>query len=291
MNEKPLFPIFLSLAAGISLLFTSCSFPSAATITTPTLDPALTMAAQTIVSQLTDTAASLTQDAAANPTPAGPTDTPRPTNTPLVIATITNTPRPPTATPLVSDTPEPTLSDFFFEDDFETGKGWATVEESNFVMEYSIGSYRIYVKMFTGDAPVFSVRSANYDNIRVEVDVTKDIGPSDNFFGVMCRFKDARNYYRFVVSRNGYYNIGKKLNGEFVDLGSGTLDNVFNQGEGYNRIRADCSGDTMALYLNGTKLLEVKDQSFDKGQVGLLVGTRNDEGADVYFDNFAISRP
>jgi hypothetical protein len=138
---------------------------------------------------------------------------------------------------------------------------------------------------------VFSVRSAIYQDIRVEVEVTKDLGPSDNFFGVLCRFKDAKNYYRFVVGREGYYNIGKKLNGEFIDLGSGSIDKVFNQGEGYNQIRADCAGSVLALTLNGTKLLEVEDSAFDKGQVGLVVGTRKDEGADIFFDNFAISKP
>src|SRR3990172_2198250 len=102
MKTQTRFSLFLSLAAGVVLLFTSCSFP-VRTTGIETLDPALTVAAQTIAAQLTDTSASLTQNAVENPPPEEPTDTPRPTNTPLVIATDTATPRPPTATPLVSN--------------------------------------------------------------------------------------------------------------------------------------------------------------------------------------------
>jgi hypothetical protein len=145
---------------------------------------------QTIAAQLTDTSASLTQNAVENPPIEMPTDTPRPTNTPLVIATDTATPRPPTATPLVSNTPQPTISENFYEDDFEHGQGWATAKENNFLMEYSTGSYRINVEMNTGDAAVFSIRSPIYKDVRVEVDITKDLGPSDNYFGLMCRFQD-----------------------------------------------------------------------------------------------------
>jgi hypothetical protein len=145
--------------------------------------------------------------------------------------------------------------------------------------------------MDTGDSPVFSAHSAIYKDTRAEVDIIRDDGPRENFFGLMCRFTNAQNYYRFVIGRDGYYNIGKKLAGQFVDLGSGSDDKAFIQGEGVNRIRADCVGNTLILYNNGTKLLEVTDDSFTQGGVGLVVGTRNDTGADIYFDNFALSKP
>ncbi len=283
--------IFLTALAVASLLFSSCSIPRNTGSATATFDLAQTMVVQTVDAQRTLRASSQTQEAVVNPSPVPPTNTPRPTRTPLVIATDTPTSLPPTVTPLVSNTSSPTISTFFYEDDFEHNKAWATAKNKDFIIEYSSGGYRINVMVDTGDAPIYSVRSAIYKDTRVEVDIIRDDGPSDNYFGLMCRYKNGQNYYRFVVGRDGYYNIGKKLDGKLIDLGSGNNDSAFHQGEGANRVRADCAGDTLALYLNGTKLVEVKDDSFTQGSVGLLVGTHSNKGADIYFDNFAISKP
>ncbi len=291
MKTQLRFSLILSASAIASLLFTSCSFPKRTEIPTATLDLAQTMVVQTVDAQRTQRASSQTREAIVNPSPVPPSDTPRPTRTPLVIASDTPTPLPPTTTPLVSDTSEPTISTFFYEDDFEHFKAWATADNENFTMEYSAGQYRINVRVDTGDSPIYSVRSAIYKDTRVEVDIVRDDGPRENYFGLMCRYKNGQNYYRFVVGRDGYYNIGKKQDGKLTDLGSGNNDSAFHQGDGVNRVRADCSGNILALYLNGTKLVEVKDDSFSQGSVGLLVGTHSNKGADIYFDNFAISKP
>ncbi len=288
-----------SIWAILALLLAGCGFPVQTTMTVETLNPALTVAAQTIRAAYTDTPIPPTATETLTPTPETPTDTPRPTNTPLPIptdtpqatATDTATPLTPTAASQATNTPQPTLSDYFYEDDFEGAQSWAVVEEGGFLMEYTTGSYRIQVKMNTGDNPVRSVRSAVYQDVRIEVDVTKHLGSDDNYFGLLCRYQDPRNYYRLVVSPDGNYQIGKKLDGQLIALGLGAMGDVYKKGEVINHLRADCAGNVLALYLNGTKLLEVTDSSFLQGSIGLVVGTRSDEGADVYFDNFSLSKP
>jgi hypothetical protein len=53
-----------------------------------------------------------------------------------------------------------------------------------------------------------------------------------------------------------------------------------------NRIKGDCVGTTLTLYVNDRKLIEVDDRELTSGGVGLAV-----ESADVIFDNFRVRAP
>jgi hypothetical protein len=53
-----------------------------------------------------------------------------------------------------------------------------------------------------------------------------------------------------------------------------------------NRIRGDCVGTTLTLYVNDRKLIEVDDRDLTSGRVGLSV-----ESANVIFDNFWVRTP
>ena len=63
------------------------------------------------------------------------------------------------------------------------------------------------------------------------------------------------------------------------------------QGNELNVISADCIGSTLALYVNGTQLISVKDDSFSSGDVGLIAGTFDTPGTDIHFDNFIVRQP
>lgn len=300
MNNSNRFKILIG-GWLILLLLAGCQMPGAQpppppTATTVPVDVVLTEAAETIFAGMKTPTVQLVPD----------------TSTPLPV--VTETPEGPTQTPLVTDTLQPTdtlaplpaasLTPEFtftaspttvqlsgvFEDDFEEAEGWAKADQSTYGMGYSSGSYFIRVNMLTEDAPVYSVRSYYFDNLVAGVDVVKTEGPENAFFGVVCRFTDSKNYYRFVVGRDGYYNIGKRLQGTFVDLGSGSKPESYKK-DAINQVRASCIGNVLALFLNGTKLLEVTDYSFTVGKIGLVVGTRNDKKTVIYFDNYAVAKP
>jgi hypothetical protein len=62
-------------------------------------------------------------------------------------------------------------------------------------------------------------------------------------------------------------------------------------GNAINQLQADCNGDTLALWVNGVKLIDAKDTDFTTGDVGLIAGTFNQPGVDVTFDNFIVRKP
>jgi hypothetical protein len=76
-------------------------------------------------------------------------------------------------------------------------------------------------------------------------------------------------------------------------LGRGSPRDVVLGGAATNRLRADCLGSTLALYVNDRKVLEVTaDSEFESGLSGLYVSdSHNGEGVDVLFDNFVITGP
>jgi hypothetical protein len=109
---------------------------------------------------------------------------------------------------------------------------------------------------------------------------------------LVCRHQDEDNYYALVISPDGTFGIAKNEGGEFTFLQEGAAPGgVILGGDEVNRVRADCVGDSLTLYANGQRLAEVQDDDFTSGDVGLIAGTRAQEGLEALFDNFAILRP
>lgn len=268
-----------------AFILSGCMFPfNTTTPTNPSV--AFTQAAQTVMAQLTQAAESFTK----TPTPMPPTATFEPTNT--------NTPQPelPSATPsslptIIRPTKVPPTPVVLFTDDFSKPAGWVVLEEKDFSLGYTKNGYRIFVNLVTSNSPVFTVREVSYSDVQVEVDVSKVAGPNDSYFGVLCRFQDQSNYYRFVIGVDGYYGIGKKSNGQFFDMASGTGSSAIKTGNAVNHLKAECIGNNLTLSVNGQNLLSVIDNTFTQGSVGMVAGTMTTKGADILFDNLVLSQP
>ncbi len=68
-------------------------------------------------------------------------------------------------------------------------------------------------------------------------------------------------------------------------------NNTIKNGTATNRIRGDCAGSKLTLYVNGQKLLETSDTGLSSGQVGLYAHSGGEPPSnDVLFDNFLVSK-
>lgn len=80
-------------------------------------------------------------------------------------------------------------------------------------------------------------------------------GTNENAFGVVFRRTDARNYYVFLISGDGYYRIKRITNGVEKDLNVWNASDVINQGIGaINTLRISAIGDQLAFFVNDTQL-------------------------------------
>lgn len=179
-----------------------------------------------------------------------------------------------------------------FKDDFSAAKGgWITHEDRVSFGGYQDGGFRLW--MDVPNYQFWSVPGLNFKDARVFVLAEKRGGPDDNLFGVLCRYKNALNYYALVIGSDGYYGIIRVEDGQqtLVDHAHMDFSEGINRGVAINEIQAICQSDQLALFVNGIKLIQVQDDTFSHGDVGLIVGNFSQSGVDVLFDNFIVLRP
>ena len=286
MNTKTIFFLIVLLLSAV--LLAGCNLPFTQVTEETPPDAIYTAAAQTVI-------AKFTQEAPVSPESGAE-------------ETIADTPIPelpePTQTMISTDTPAPTLTptetstatdipNAILEDDFSDETGWFTDEQDNYLFEFKDGGYRIYNNVL--GAGYWSVRYQEFDDIRIEVDTKKLAGPEDGYYGVVCRFgDDGADYYALVISSNGFYGLLKMEDDEKEFLESGTDEKgIIRRGaEDVNRVAGVCNGNRLVLIVNGEQLLEIYDDTFTTGDIGLIAGNRRTSaGVDVLFDNFAILWP
>jgi hypothetical protein len=245
-----------------------------------------TQAAETVSAQLTALATSApgttlveTPQSSGFPTQGQPTPTITPSPTPSPS---------PTVEPTVGE-PQPVPAELVFEDDFSEDHDWYTEQNSRFSLELTDEGYKISVNIL--NAPIWSIRDQSFDDVIVEVDTTRLSGAKSGYSGLVCRHQDEDNYYALVISSDGTYGIAKMQDGEFEFIQEGSDVSGAIKSGAANRVRAECIGDKLSLYANGQLLLQVQDDDFPSGAVGLIAGTRMDGAIEAFFDNFAIYRP
>ncbi|MGD8402976.1 MAG: hypothetical protein PVJ21_04910 [Anaerolineales bacterium] len=189
--------------------------------------------------------------------------------------------------------PSPSLQpdEILFYDDFtNSSTGWERFTSAEGTMDYDGNGYRFLVNAL--QANFWSTPGKSFKDVRMEVDVAKLSGPDENRIGLLCRFVE-NNYYFFMVSSDGYYTIGKYINGNAVQLGQSEMqyNESIHTGLAINHLRADCNGNTLVFFVNGIQVAEAEDADLVEGDVGLLAGTFSQPGVDVIFDNFVVLQP
>ena len=179
-----------------------------------------------------------------------------------------------------------------FQDDFSNpNSGWVNLTNDSGTLDYFDGYYRVEVQ---GDHQMlWTGPGMNFSDVRLEADSIKVIGSPDDIYGVVCRGADQDNFYFFVISSDGYYGIGKMINGiqSLIDLPGMLPSEVISQDKAKNHLRADCVADRLDFYVNGHRLASAKDSKLTKGDVGVIAGNLENTRTVVLFDNFSVISP
>jgi len=192
--------------------------------------------------------------------------------------------------------PSKLLGKVLYEDDFSNEKsGWQVVKTDQGVLGYEDGAYRMFLNVPSFTSFVGAQKAFN--DVEIEVDVTKTAGPDESVYGVLCRQVDEGNFYLFVISSAGYYGIGKVFEGKGVTfLGSEKADmliasDAIKKGNETNHLKVECMQNTLSMAVNGKQLLSVQDTDIESGDVGFIVKTFDKPGIDVKFDNLVVRLP
>jgi hypothetical protein len=179
-----------------------------------------------------------------------------------------------------------------YQDNFSDPKsGWGRLDGEAGVAGYSNGAYQIYVK--APNVNLWAHAGMDFSTVRMEVTAMAADGPQENRMGLICRRKDDANFYYFVISADGYFGIGKVRDGKWTLLNGDQMqpNTAIQSGTKINHLRADCIGSSLILYVNDQLVGSVMDADFASGDVGLLAGSFDVPGVDVYFDNFVVLKP
>lgn len=179
-----------------------------------------------------------------------------------------------------------------YEDNFsKVESGWGALNSEVGVAGYNKASYHIYVK--SPHVNLWAQPGQDFAQARIEADVLTTSGPSENRMGLICRMKDTFNFYYFVISDDGYYGIGKVNDGKWSLLETSEMrpSSAILTGGQTNHLRVDCVDNLFAFYVNGILVGTAADNDFTSGDVGILAGSFDIPGVDVYFDNFVVYKP
>jgi hypothetical protein len=182
--------------------------------------------------------------------------------------------------------------DLLFQDGFsDPSSGWDRVQGPEGMTDYQDGRYRIVVN--AANADYWANPGLYFRDVVVDVDAGKSGGPDDNDFGILCRYQDTENFYFLIISSDGYYGIGIVEDGEQRLLEPPQMyhSNSILPGEAVNHLQATCQGSRLALYVNGDFIAEADDATFSNGDIGLIVGSFDLPGVDIWFDNLMVRNP
>lgn len=134
-------------------------------------------------------------------------------------------------------------------------------------------------------------------DVVIEVDVTKLVGDDNRRagFGVHCRYYNPKNFYVFRLFGYGGYGVYRMQDGiEYRLAGSaGVAHPAILPGDATNHLRAECSGDTLTLTVNGDLLYEGVDSApmLTPGRVALFACGCGGSTLDALFRNFRATAP
>ncbi len=172
-----------------------------------------------------------------------------------------------------------------FEDDFSAER-WEVYQDNDHSKGYDDGRYFILVTEEGYD--IWATAGRHFDDFILEVETSQLDGPDDNNYGVLLRYRDDSNFYRFEISSDGFYTFGKVVDDEFLDIISWIESDAIKQGNQDNVIRVEAVGSRFTFYINGKLVDTAIDSDFNRGDIGLLAGTYDEPGAHIVFDNLRV---
>jgi hypothetical protein len=194
------------------------------------------------------------------------------------------------STPVPAENQPPPGGTIYVEGFEDPDDGWGVYNNGDTIAVYADSQYRVgvfrdnYVAWGNPEPPL------DLADFEIEVDARQVEGPLDNNLGLLVRYQEGGDdFYWFQISSDGYYSVDLMRDGEWETLVGWQESTAIFQGlDVVNRLRLVCNGDTFDFYVNGTYLVTVEDDTYASGNIGLSVGTFDEPGVVVHFDNLEV---
>jgi len=199
---------------------------------------------------------------------------------------------------LPAATPHPTVApstatpsgfhDVLLEDRFDDPGHSSLTEDrtANATYAFAGGAYAIHVN--TPKYIVWSPLDGVYGDAAVDIDATLDSGSEENAAGIIFRYQDEDNFYFFSISASGSYSLDLYKQNDRQALIDWTDSPAINGPGQKNHLRVEAVGDRIRLFVNGTLLDEISDDTWTTGKLALAVNTFSKGDTTFTFDNLIV---
>lgn len=191
------------------------------------------------------------------------------------------------STPVVQPTP---ISSDTFEEDFSKDTGiWQTFTETGGSAKIVDGQMDIVVgSPFTVSLSIAALNLADFDLTLI---TTPIINGTANGYGVIFRYLDLQNFYRFDVGGDGKWGVSRRLRDQWLHLSELKVSPAIKTGTTPNTLRIVARADKFEFYANGTLLGTISDANLPLGRIGIFASTFDDAKTEIKFDNIRVSKP
>ncbi len=183
----------------------------------------------------------------------------------------------------------PALTPLPYADDFSRpDSGWKTASDEALQIKYQDGGLHFVLNEL--DTIAWSTpQDKRFGDFVLDVDATQVAGPNDNAYGVIFRYQDDKNFYRFDISGDGYYALFKRKDGVWAKVQDYLESAAVKQGAATNHLQVIGRGKQFTLNVNGETVKTFTDSDFPTGNIGVAAGTLFDNaGVEIAFDNVTV---
>lgn len=182
---------------------------------------------------------------------------------------------------------EPLPTTLLHDDFGDPTSGWDEKSDEDKVQGYRDGTY--FISVLTTDWIVWDTAGYNFDDFTLQVDVQQTVGDENNSYGVILRYVDKNNFYRFGITGDGHFSLFKQEKDEWIAVLDWRESAYLNPLGEVNQLGAICQGNQIALYANGHELVSITDDSFAQGDVGLFAAAYDVPEIEAVFDNLWVT--
>ena len=162
-----------------------------------------------------------------------------------------------------------------FEDEFTGDAAWSESESENSSCRIQDGQYIIEHKrtsmswMFTKSLYLNPAK-----DFYIEAKMTQLAGINDDGYGIVFGMSGIQNYYSFVVTSNGQYNLYGYRNDVFFSTQQYTKANGINKKKNANVLGIKKTGQEISFFVNGKLLFSQSYQPFFGLSIGFVLNGR-----------------
>jgi hypothetical protein len=183
----------------------------------------------------------------------------------------------------------PAFTPLPYADDFSNpDSGWKTVDDPAVKIDYQDGA--LHFNILELDTLAWSVpKDKRFGDFVLDVDASQIAGPNDNSYGVIFRYVDDRNFYRFDISGDGYFAVFKYKDGTWAKVQDYTETAVVKQATSTNHLQVIAQGNQFTVNVNDQPVTTFSDSDFPNGNVGVTAGSLFDNAnVHIVFDNLTV---